>query len=123
MMASRGMGDISPSKMPKGAKKARRDDTDFTQYKEGGKVKAKYMKFSETGEPVGMTPVTKAKEGGKVKSKVNEAGNYTKPGLRKRIFNSVKAAAIVGTGAGQWSARKAQVMAKRYKAAGGGYRD
>jgi len=95
MMASRGMGDISPSKMPKGVKKARRDDTDFTQYKEGGAVK----------------------------SKVNEAGNYTKPGLRKRIFNSVKAAAIVGTGAGQWSARKAQVMAKRYKAAGGGYRD
>jgi len=63
------------------------------------------------------------KEGGKAKSKVNEAGNYTKPDLRKRIFNSVKAAAIVGTGAGQWSARKAQVMAKRYKAAGGGYRD
>jgi hypothetical protein len=89
------MGDIMASKMPKGVKKARRDDTDFTQYKEGGKVK----------------------------SKVNEAGNYTKPSLRKRIFNSVKAAAIVGTGAGQWSARKAQVMAKRYKAAGGGYRD
>jgi len=63
------------------------------------------------------------KDGGKTKSKVNEAGNYTKPDLRKRIFNSVKAAAIVGTGAGQWSARKAQVMAKRYKAAGGGYRD
>jgi hypothetical protein len=63
------------------------------------------------------------KEGGQAKSKVNEAGNYTKPGLRKRIFNSVKAAAIVGTGAGQWSARKAQVMAKRYKAAGGGYKD
>jgi hypothetical protein len=123
MMASRGMGNIAPSKMPKGAKKARRDDTDFTQYKEGGKVKAKYMKFSETGKPIGMVPVTKAKEGGKVKSKVNEAGNYTKPELRKRIFNSVKAAAIVGTGAGQWSARKAQVMAKRYKAAGGGYRD
>jgi hypothetical protein len=123
MMASRGMGDISPSKMPKGVKKARRDDTDFTQYKEGGKVKAKYMKFSETGKPIGMAPVTKAKEGGKVKSKVNEAGNYTKPELRKRIFNSVKAAAIVGTGAGEWSARKAQVMAKRYKAAGGGYRD
>jgi hypothetical protein len=123
MLASRGMGDIAPSKMPKGVKKARRDDTDFTQYKEGGKVKAKYMKFSETGKPIGMAPVTKAKEGGKVKSKVNEAGNYTKPELRKRIFNSVKAAAIVGTGAGQWSARKAQVMAKRYKAAGGGYRD
>jgi len=41
MMASRGMGDIMPSKMPKAVKKARRDDTDFTQYKEGGKVKSK----------------------------------------------------------------------------------
>ena len=39
MRASRGMGDISPSKMPRGAKKARRDDTDFTQYAEGGSVK------------------------------------------------------------------------------------
>jgi hypothetical protein len=95
MRASRGMGAINPSKMPGGKKKARRDNTDFTQFAEGGAVK----------------------------SKVNEAGNYTKPSLRKRIFNSVKAAAIVGTGAGQWSARKAQVMAKRYKAAGGGYKD
>ena len=95
MMPSRGMGDIAPSKMPKGAKKARRDDTDFTQYKEGGKVK----------------------------SKVNAAGNYTKPELRKRIFNAVKAEATAGTGAGQWSARKAQMVAQRYKKAGGGYRD
>ena len=95
MMASRGMGDISPSKMPGAKKMARRDDTDFTQYKEGGKVK----------------------------SKVNEAGNYTKPGLRKRIFNAVKAEATAGTGAGQWSARKAQMVAQRYKKAGGGYRD
>jgi hypothetical protein len=94
MMASRGMGAVLPSKMPKGSKKARRDDTDFTQYAKGGKVK----------------------------SKVNESGNYTKPELRKRIFNSVKAAAVQGTGAGQWSARKAQLMAKRYKAAGGGYK-
>jgi hypothetical protein len=94
MRPSRGMGAINPSKMPTGKKKARRDDTDFTQYAEGGKVK----------------------------SKVNEAGNYTKPGLRKRIFNSIKAAAVQGTGAGQWSARKAQLMAKRYKAAGGGYK-
>ena len=61
-------------------------------------------------------------KGGEV-SRVNEAGNYTKPGMRKRIFNSVKAAAIVGTGAGQWSARKSQLLAKRYKASGGGYRD
>jgi hypothetical protein len=91
MMASRGMGDIAPSKMPKGTKTARRDDTDFTQYAEGGKV--------------------------------NAAGNYTKPSLRKRIVSQVKAAATQGTGAGQWSARKAQLVAKRYKASGGGYRD
>ena len=91
MLPSRGMGDINPSKMPKGVKKARRDDTDFTQYKEGGKV--------------------------------NAAGNYTKPSLRKKIVSQVKAAATQGTGAGQWSARKAQLVAKKYKAAGGGYRD
>ena len=58
-------------------------------------------------------------EGGKV----NAAGNYTKPGLRKKIVSQVKAAATQGTGAGQWSARKAQLVAKKYKAAGGGYRD
>lgn len=58
------------------------------------------------------------KEGGGV----NAAGNYTKPGLRKRIVSQVKAAATHGTGAGQWSARKAQLVAKKYKAAGGGYK-
>ena len=63
----------------------------------------------------------KMAEGGK--STVNSAGNYTKPELRKRIFNSVKAEATAGTGAGEWSARKSQLLAKRYKAAGGGYRD
>ena len=85
------MGAIMPSKMPKGVRKARRDDTDFTQYAEGGKV--------------------------------NAAGNYTKPGLRKRIVSQVKAAATHGTKAGQWSARKAQLVAKKYKEAGGGYKD
>lgn len=60
MMASRGMGAINPSKMPGAKRKQRRDDTDFTQYAEGGSVK----------------------------SKVNEAGNYTKPGMRKALFNS-----------------------------------
>jgi hypothetical protein len=60
------------------------------------------------------------KEGGQ--SRVNQSGNYTKPELRKRIFNQVKAAATHGTGAGQWSARKAQLVAKKYKAAGGGYK-
>ena len=91
MIASRGMGAMLPSKMPKGKRKARRDDTDFTQYADGGKV--------------------------------NEAGNYTKPDLRKQIVSQVKAAATHGTGAGQWSARKAQLVAKKYKDAGGGYRD
>ena len=79
-----------PTKMGKPKRKARRDDTDFTEYKEGGKV--------------------------------NAAGNYTKPSLRKRIVSQVKAAATHGTGAGKWSARKAQLVAKKYKAAGGGYK-
>ena len=90
MRPSRGMGDMNPKKMPKGVVKKRRDNTDFTQYKEGGSV--------------------------------NAAGNYTKPSLRKRIVAQVKAAATQGTGAGQWSARKAQLVAKKYKAAGGGYK-
>ena len=55
--------------------------------------------------------------------KVNAAGNYTKPSLRKSIVSQVKSAAVQGTGAGQWSARKAQLVAKKYKAAGGGYKD
>ena len=58
----------------------------------------------------------------KAKSRVNEAGNYTKPSLRKRLFNSIKAGTKGGR-AGQWSARKAQLLAARYKKAGGGYRD
>ena len=91
MRASRGMGAISPSKMPGAKKKARRDDTDFTQYAEGGNV--------------------------------NAAGNYTKPTMRKALFNSIKGQATQGTAAGQWSARKSQLLAKKYKAAGGGYRD
>jgi hypothetical protein len=76
-------------------KPKRRDDTSFYEYAEGGEVK----------------------------SKVNEAGNYTKPGMRKALFNKIKASATQGTGAGQWSARKSQLLAKQYKAKGGGYRD
>ena len=56
------------------------------------------------------------------KSSVNKAGNYTKPGLRKRLFQRIKSSNVQGTAAGKWSARKAQLLAKRYKAAGGGYR-
>ena len=56
------------------------------------------------------------------KSTVNKAGNYTKPSLRKRIFNRIKNQASHGTKARQWSARKAQALAKAYKKAGGGYK-
>ena len=58
----------------------------------------------------------------KKKSTVNAAGNYTKPGLRKRIFNRIKAGGKGGA-PGQWSARKAQMLAKQYKAKGGGYKN
>ena len=57
----------------------------------------------------------------KTKSRVNEAGNYTKPTMRKRLFNKIKAGSKGGA-PGQWSARKAQMLARQYKAAGGGYR-
>lgn len=57
----------------------------------------------------------------KKKSTVNSAGNYTKPTLRKRLFNQIKAGSKGGR-PGQWSARKAQMLAKKYKAAGGGYK-
>ena len=92
MRACRGMGAINPSKMP-GAKTIRRKDNpdEVKVYAKGGK------------------------------SKVNEAGNYTKPGMRKAIFNAIKAGGKGGA-PGQWSARKAQMMAKQYKAKGGGYK-
>ena len=94
MMPSRGMGDILASKMPKAKVGKRKDGDKFTQYKEGGKVK----------------------------SRVNEANAYTKPGMRKKLFEQIKASNTQGTGAGKWSARKAQLLAKKYKAAGGGYK-
>lgn len=62
------------------------------------------------------------KSGGKTKSTVNKAGNYTKPTMRKRLFNEIKAGGKGGA-PGQWSARKAQMLASRYKKAGGGYKD
>jgi len=56
------------------------------------------------------------------KSKVNQAGNYTKPTMRKRLFEQIKASNVQGTAAGAWSARKAQLLAKKYKEAGGGFK-
>jgi hypothetical protein len=87
------MGAIASSKMPKARTATRKDGDKFTMYKEGGKV-----------------------------SKVNEAGNYTKPGMRKALFEQVKAGGKGGA-PGQWSARKAQMLAMKYKAKGGGYKD
>ena len=55
------------------------------------------------------------------KSRVNEAGNYTKPAMRKRLFEEIKAGSKGGP-AGTWSARKAQMLAQQYKSNGGGYR-
>ena len=166
MMASRGMGAMSPSKMPKGKRKARRDNTDFTQFDQGGNVsdkeKEEAVKFAVENPHLNLAKGMKElsgrltaekklgpntslqayldanvnKRGPGIQSggvnlthrfaeggKVNAAGNYTKPGLRKKIVSQVKAAATHGTGAGQWSARKAQLVAKKYKEAGGGYRD
>ena len=93
MRPSRGMGIINPSKMPKAKTITRKDDPN--------KVKM----YAKGGE-----------------SKVNEAGNYTKPGMRKSLFKRIKAGGKGGA-PGQWSARKAQMLATKYKKAGGGYRD
>lgn len=93
MMPSRGMGAVNPSKMPRAKTGRRKDGDQFTMYAEGGQV-----------------------------SRVNEAGNYTKPGMRKSLFEQIKAGGKGGA-PGQWSGRKAQMLAKQYKAKGGGYRD
>jgi hypothetical protein len=86
------MGAINPSKMPKPTTVDRKDDPDEVEmYAEGGE------------------------------SRVNEAGNYTKPGMRKGLFERIKAGGKGGA-PGQWSARKAQMLALQYKKAGGGYK-
>lgn len=87
------MGAIAPSKMPKPKSARRKDGDKFLMFKEGGQV-----------------------------SRVNEAGNYTKPGMRKSLFEKIKAGGKGGA-PGQWSARKAQMLAMQYKKAGGGYKD
>ena len=94
MRPSRGMGAIAPGKVPKVRTVKKRD---------------------------GNEPVKLYAKGGST-SRVNEAGAYTKPGMRKSLFESIKSRAVQGTKAGQWSARKAQLLAKQYKAKGGGYK-
>ena len=159
MMASRGMGAINPSKVPKGKTRHRKDGDEFQVYAGGGLTGPKLRNVGSAGNPEGLagkystdldsdltSSKKRAEAAGATKtvnaiqseeglrkrlkgyksggsSKVNEAGNYTKPGMRKSLFESIKARAVQGTAAGQWSARKAQLLAKQYKAKGGGYRD
>ena len=89
-----------------------------------GTVKGVKKKAASAGTKKKPARAVKLAKGGapKSKSRVNEAGNYTKPGLRKRIFNRIKAGSKGGA-PGQWSARKAQMTAMAYKKAGGGYRN
>jgi hypothetical protein len=101
------------------------------QVTKGGKNKAKLKKVvkglkkaSKSHAKQAKTLQTiKLKKGGSAKSKstVNKAGNYTKPTMRKNLFNRIKAGGKGGK-PGQWSARKAQMLAKQYKAKGGGYK-
>ena len=87
------------------------------------KPAAKKIKATPTAAKKKSTRTVSLSQGGapKSKSRVNEAGNYTKPGMRKRQFNRIKAGGKGGA-PGQWSARKAQMLASAYKKAGGGYK-
>jgi len=147
MLASRGMGAINPSKMPgKKVIKRKDDPNDVAVYKKGGmaqqaaiaiamkKAGKKPKKMAAGGDlkevdeeanpGLAKLPTEVRNKMGYMKDggHVNEAGNYTKPGMRKALFESIKARAVQGTGAGEWSARKAQLLAKEYKAKGGSYK-
>ena len=138
MRPSRGMGIINPSKMSKTIK--RKDNPNEVEMFAGGGLYAniaakkrriasgsgeKMRSVGEKGAPkksdfAKAAKTASFKQGGE--SRVNEAGNYTKPGLRKSIFERIKAGGKGGA-PGQWSARKAQMMALQYKKAGGGYKN
>ncbi len=137
MRPSRGMGIINPSKMSKTIK--RKDNPNEVEMFAGGGLYAniaakkkriaagsgeKMRSVGEKGAPkksdfAKASKTASFKQGGE--SRVNEAGNYTKPGMRKAIFERIKAGGKGGA-PGQWSARKAQMMALQYKKAGGGYK-
>ena len=133
------MGAMNPSKMPKAKTITRKDNPDKVEMYAGGglyaNIAAKKKRIAagsgEKMRSVGAKGAPKKsdfaqaaktasyKEGGE--SRVNEAGNYTKPGMRKSIFERIKAGGKGGA-PGQWSARKAQMLALQYKKAGGGYK-
>jgi hypothetical protein len=126
--------------MPKAKTITRKDDPDKVEMFSGGGLYAniaakkkriaagsgeKMRKAGAKGAPkksdfANAAKTASFKEGGK--SRVNEAGNYTKPGMRKALFERIKAGGKGGA-PGQWSARKAQMLAQQYKKSGGGYKD
>ena len=89
--------------------------TRMTKSQKASAVKRKRAAGNPGGKPTNVATFAKKK------STVNKAGNYTKPTMRKRLFNKIMAGTKGGK-SGQWSARKAQMLAKQYKAAGGGYK-
>jgi hypothetical protein len=124
--------DVLKGRLKKGSKKKGK-----VKMQNGGEVKTvkfadhsitsfqpskKEREMIKASEASNISELMNMKKGGKTKSRVNEAGNYTKPGMRKRIFNRIKAGSKGGR-PGQWSARKAQMLASAYKKAGGGYKD
>jgi hypothetical protein len=131
------MGAMSPKKMPKSSESAvlkkggmaKQAATAIAMKATGKKPKkmaegGSLKEVPEDNKGLGKLPTEVRNKMGYLKEggNVNAAGNYTKPTLRKKIVSQVKAAAVQGTAAGKWSGRKAQLVAKRYKAAGGSYK-
>ena len=93
------------------------------EYRLTTKAKRKAMKigkqFSKQPKHI-VDKVRKFRNEWKIDNKIKH-GSYTKPNLRKKLFMEIKARNTHGTAAGKWSARKAQLLAKKYKTLGGGY--
>lgn len=94
------------------------------EFKEGSLKSSSGQKVKNPKQAmaIALSEASRMRAGGKVESRVNEAGNYTKPTMRKNLFEQIKGGDKGGK-PGQWSARKAQMLAGQYKAKGGGYRD
>jgi hypothetical protein len=117
-----GDGKVTQADIIKGRKMSKNDKATAQAMAGGSVVGALGASAKVNAKDYPTASKKKYKIGGKVKSRVNEAGNYTKPGMRKRLFNSIKAGSKGGN-PGQWSARKAQLLASRYKKSGGGYKN
>lgn len=122
------MGFMKEGGMAKKTKAEKKIGKVMTEFKEGKLKSSSGQKVTNQKQAVAiaLSEAGKSKKmaagGTATKSKVNEAGNYTKPGMRKSLFEKIKAGSKGGV-PGQWSARKAQMLAREYKAKGGGYKD